>query len=107
MTIWNKLVRDRIPEIIEASGSKAVTRKLLPSEVTTALKAKLLEEAAELAEATTAEAVAAEAADVLEVLQALCDEYAVQITHVTEVQLRKRNERGGFTERVFLLETTN
>ena len=53
MPVYNKLVRDRIPQIIEASGKVAIARVLEPSEHLGEIKAKMLEEAQELQEATS------------------------------------------------------
>lgn len=50
ITVHNKLVRDRIPEIITASGSRAQTRTLGVSEIRAALIAKLADEVEQTAE---------------------------------------------------------
>ena len=105
MAIWNKLVRDRIPEIIHSSGLSATTRVLSQTEYVEALKAKLLEEVEELGQASTRKSIAAEAADVMEVLAALCDSYGLSTNDVAEVQNAKRDERGGFRQRILLIET--
>ena len=105
MTTWNKLVRDRVPEIVEADGLKAVTRALNGGEFFDALHDKLIEEVAELKEAADREDVIAEAADILEVVTAICDMHGVTMAEVTRRQTLKRGERGAFTERIFLIET--
>jgi predicted house-cleaning noncanonical NTP pyrophosphatase (MazG superfamily) len=66
-----KLVRDRIPEIIRAEGSRAVTRRLDDDAYRDALLDKLVEEAHELRNAPRESAGIGEAADVYEVLLAL------------------------------------
>jgi predicted house-cleaning noncanonical NTP pyrophosphatase (MazG superfamily) len=103
--VWNALVRDRIPEIIEADGFKAVTRTLTAAEFFDALHDKLVGEAAELKEAADREDVIAEAADVLEVLTAVCDMHGVTMAEVSRRQTLKRGELGAFRDRVFLIET--
>ena len=65
-----KLVRDKIPEIIQAGGGHPVTRILDDAGYRQALLAKLAEEAAEAAQASTGD-LPGELADVLEVLRAL------------------------------------
>lgn len=65
-TTYNKLVRDRIPEIIRSKGAVPHIRALSPKEYRTALLKKLREEAAELA-ATGPEKQLDELVDVLEV----------------------------------------
>lgn len=68
--IHNKLVRDRIPEIIENDHKTCVTRKLNDDEYLKCLKNKLLEECHEVMDAE-GENIKKEIADVLEVLEAL------------------------------------
>jgi len=103
--VWNKLVRDRIPEIIEADGVAAVTRTLSAAEFFDALHDKLIEETGELKEAADRGDVIAEAADILEVLAAICDMHGVQMSEVARRQVLKRGERGAFRDRTFLIET--
>ena len=68
MKVYNKLVRDKIPEIIKADGKECKTRILSKDEYIAALETKLNEEVAEYQEDKNLE----EMADVLEVLQAIC-----------------------------------
>jgi predicted house-cleaning noncanonical NTP pyrophosphatase (MazG superfamily) len=67
---YDKLVRDRIPEIIQSHGHHPVTRVLDDATYQVALLAKLAEETREAQEAAT-EDLPAELADVLEVIRAL------------------------------------
>jgi predicted house-cleaning noncanonical NTP pyrophosphatase (MazG superfamily) len=97
----NKLVRDRIPEIIQADGHRAVTRILDEESYRAALLEKLIEEAHEARQAT-AEQLAGELADVLEVIQAIADAHGLSWNHVLEIANRKRAERGAFENRIFL-----
>ena len=105
MTAYNKLVRDRIPKIIENSKLIAVTRRLDTREYVQALKSKLLEEATELVQASTKLETTAEAADIIEVLEALCRAQGIQMSDVAAMQEEKRAQRGGFDCRVYLIET--
>lgn len=93
-----KLVRDKIPDIIGNSGRTAVTRTLEGREVIERLFEKLLEEHVELLASESAD----EIVDMIEVLLAL----GKQLGHSEEsVLLRrkvKREERGGFDQAVFL-----
>jgi predicted house-cleaning noncanonical NTP pyrophosphatase (MazG superfamily) len=98
---YSKLVRDRIPEIIRADGGQPVTRILDQAEYRAALIAKLGEEAREVSAAPAAD-LPAELADVLEVLQALTEASGMTWTGLQHVAARKRAERGGFSERIFL-----
>ena len=97
-----KLVRDRIPEIIAASGRRCETRVLNETAYRDALRDKLLEEAREVKEASPTE-LATEIADVLEVVDALLEAHGLDINQVKQLQGARRRERGGFTQRLQLL----
>lgn len=94
----NKLVRDRIPEIIEKSGKTCIIRKLSDAEYILALEKKLHEEVAEYQKDKNLE----ELADVLEVLQAICLARGYSLAELESVRAQKSVERGGFKEKVFL-----
>jgi len=98
---YHKLVRDGIPRIIEAGGGQPVTRVLDQAGYLAALRAKLMEEAEE-AQAASDSQLRAELADVLEVLQALATAHGMSWEHVVAEATRKRGERGGFDQRIFL-----
>jgi predicted house-cleaning noncanonical NTP pyrophosphatase (MazG superfamily) len=98
---YGKLVRDRIPEIIESHGHRAVTYTLAEDSYRTALLAKLGEEAHE-AQQATADDLPAELADVLEVLQALTAACDLTWEQLQELADDKRARRGGFQRRIFL-----
>ncbi len=98
---YNKLVRNQIPEIIAAAGRQPVTRVLDQAGYQAALRTKLLEEARE-AEAAPDGQLASELADVLEVLKALAAAYDMGWEDVVSEADRKRAERGGFGNRIFL-----
>lgn len=96
MTHYEKLVRDGIPELLDAKGVTYEKRIADDSEYKIELVKKLVEEAGEFAEVTSVE----ELGDVLEVIAAL---RALPEYHdVDEVRLAKREERGGFEGRVIL-----
>jgi predicted house-cleaning noncanonical NTP pyrophosphatase (MazG superfamily) len=92
---------DKIPAIITAAGGQPVTRVLDDAGYEAALRAKLLEEAHE-AQAATDGQLAAELADVLEVLQALTAAHHMSWEDIVSEAGRKRAERGGFDDRIFL-----
>src|SRR3954463_11847964 len=96
-----KLVRDRIPGIIEADGRVPVRRTLTDHEYEAALLAKLKEEATELAGAAPADRLE-EAAAVYEVLLALIAHAGHSPDALVRAADRKRAERGGFAGRVWL-----
>lgn len=96
-----KLVRDRIPEIIRASGRTPNVRVLDAAAYESALHEKLLEEAAELREADSDERLG-EAADVLEVLIALAAFHGFTLDDVVRAAEDKAVERGAFSDRLWL-----
>jgi predicted house-cleaning noncanonical NTP pyrophosphatase (MazG superfamily) len=98
---YHKLVRDQVPAIIAADGHQAVTRVLDQVGYEAALRAKLLEEAHEAQSAPDGQLVS-ELADVLEVLQALAAAHDMDREDVVSEASRKRGERGGFDQRIFL-----
>ena len=99
-TVHNKLVRDRIPEIIEASGKTCVTEVLSQDAYIQALDAKLNEELAEYQESKSLE----ELADLLEVMGAVVKARGYTWDDLTRVRKEKRAQRGGFDKRLFLKE---
>jgi predicted house-cleaning noncanonical NTP pyrophosphatase (MazG superfamily) len=98
---YNKLVRDRIPEIIGSRGDRAVTRVLDEADYRDALLAKLMEEAQEAIGAGVEE-LPAELADVLEVLRALAKALSMSWEQLHTLAADKRTRRGGFEGRIFL-----
>ncbi len=98
MKVYNKLVRDRIPEIIEADGKTCKTHILSDAEYIRFLEEKLNEEVAEYQKDKNIE----EMADVLEVLQAICIANGYSLEKLEEKRAQKATERGGFSKRIFL-----
>jgi predicted house-cleaning noncanonical NTP pyrophosphatase (MazG superfamily) len=98
---YNKLVRDKIPAIIRATGRDCVVETLAEEDYRQALRTKLVEEAREAA-TTTGDDLIAELADVLEVVDALCAAHGLDPAAVRAEQDRKRAERGGFAARLRL-----
>lgn len=99
--IYNKLIRDRVPEVIQADGLRAVTRVLDSRDYQSALLAKLVEEAKE-AQAASPDDLPAELADLFEVLRALLPTLAMSWQDLTELAAAKRDQRGGFIQKLFL-----
>lgn len=98
MKVYNKLVRDKIPEIIEAEGKRCVTHILSDEKYIAALEVKLNEEVAEYHADKSLE----ELADVLEVLQAICMASGYTLEELEVMRAEKANERGGFAGKIFL-----
>ena len=100
--VYNKLVRDRIPEIIEGNGEKPVIRILGEDEYKTELETKLNEEYHEVLGTTTSEERIEELADMLEIISALAALEGKTLGDVVEVAKQKSLKRGGFERRIFL-----
>ena len=103
--VFNKLVRDNIPNIIEGNGETSITRVLDEKEYRSELYKKLLEEANEVVNAKNKEDVLEELADVLEVLISIAELESKSLNDVIEIANQKRLKRGGFKKRIFLEET--
>ena len=102
MDAEGKLVRDRIPEIIEAAGGQPSTRVLDQAERLPALLMKLQEESDELRAAASPAAQSEELADVLEVLKAIASELGQPWNEIEATAAEKRAERGGFEAGIWL-----
>ncbi|ARD48644.1 phosphoribosyl-ATP pyrophosphohydrolase [Sporosarcina sp. P37] len=104
MPIYNKLVRDLIPQIIEADGKTCVTQTLNETQYIAELNKKMHEELAEYEEADTAEAAVEELSDLLELIHAAANHHGVTVEELETVRAEKASARGGFTDRIFLVE---
>ena len=97
----NKLVRDKIPEIIKKDGAVPIIRIADDEEYWQKLKEKLKEEVDEFLEESTEE----ELADVLEVIYSICDFKKVNKERLENLRKNKAEERGSFKEKIILDET--
>jgi predicted house-cleaning noncanonical NTP pyrophosphatase (MazG superfamily) len=104
MPIYNKLVRDRIPEVIESSGKQFTTRILNDKEYIKELKNKIFEELQEYVNANTDENAIEELGDLLEIIHALAKCHGASFEEVEDVRRKKAEKRGGFEEKIFLIE---
>lgn len=100
---YNKLVRDKIPEIIKQEGYTPVTKTLSSVEYKKELEKKLYEEYAETVEACGKERCG-ELADMLEVISALAALEGESLERIAERAEKKKLSRGGFDERIYLIE---
>jgi predicted house-cleaning noncanonical NTP pyrophosphatase (MazG superfamily) len=99
---YNKLVRDRIPEIIEASGKTCVTETLSDEAYLKMLDKKLDEELAEYHKDQNIE----ELADLLEVIHACAVARGYSVTELDQARGDKAAKRGGFEQKILLKEVT-
>jgi predicted house-cleaning noncanonical NTP pyrophosphatase (MazG superfamily) len=96
--VHNKLVRDKIPDIIRAEGKSPKTRWLEREEYLEALIAKLGEEYEEFKKDQNVE----ELADLQEVILALADALEIKHSDLAKTLSKKALERGAFKRRIFL-----
>ncbi|QTC41493.1 nucleoside triphosphate pyrophosphohydrolase [Bacillus sp. V3] len=104
MPIYNKLVRDKIPEVIESNGKKFLTKILSYEEYIIELKNKSFEELEEYCNAETREGALEELADVMEIIHALAKSHGSTLKEVEEIRRKKAEKRGAFDEKIFLIE---
>jgi len=100
-TQHNKIVRDRIPEIIEAGGNRAVLRHPGEAEVIAGLEKKLTEELTEYLADHSLE----EMADLLEVMHGILYHRGISWDELEKIRLEKRKKRGGFEQGIYLEAT--
>lgn len=93
-----KIVRDRIPEIIMASGKNPVFQIVTKEEAVAGLEQKLQEELDEYLADHSLE----EMADLLEVMHGILFQRGISWEELEAVRLKKLQSRGGFENRVFL-----
>lgn len=99
--IYNKLVRDRVPEAIVAGGDKCLHEVIDDDQAfLDALDEKLDEELAEYQTSKDIDKLA----DVLEVIYAICEAHDLTFQDLEQIRLDKRARRGGFTKKFLLTE---
>ena len=97
---YNKLVRDRIPEIIEQSGKSCTTAIISDEEYLKMIDAKLDEELAEYHKDQNIE----ELADLMEVIYAAAKARGYSLEELEQVRAAKAEKRGAFDKRILLKE---
>ncbi|MCI0722875.1 MAG: nucleoside triphosphate pyrophosphohydrolase [Acidobacteria bacterium] len=102
---YNKLVRDKIPNVIQARGEHVETVRLVGDALVSALRKKLVEESFEALDAKSGEELVGELADVEEVIQGLCRALKVTDEQVESVRIEKRKRRGAFERGLMLTKT--
>ncbi|SEM93406.1 nucleoside triphosphate pyrophosphohydrolase [Lihuaxuella thermophila] len=104
MAVYNKLIRDKIPEIIAASNKEAVIRTLTDHEYMEEAKKKLYEELEEYKAAVNDREALEELADIMELIYALAAVHGSSKEGLEEIRLSKAEKRGGFAKKLFLVE---
>ena len=103
MRNYNKLVRDRIPEIIQNDNKTCVVEILNDHDFLVELKRKLIEESNELSGTQNREEMINELADLHEVMNALKAIYAISNEEIERRQLKKAETNGRFEKQLFLV----
>lgn len=98
MKTYNKLVRDKIPDIILKDNALPTTRILNDEEYIQELNKKLMEEVNEYLEEENIE----EMVDILEVIRAILDYKNVSYEDIEEKRIKKAQKRGAFKDKVYL-----
>jgi predicted house-cleaning noncanonical NTP pyrophosphatase (MazG superfamily) len=98
MKVYNKLVRDKIPEVIEADGKQCETSIVSKKELLPLLEEKLKEEVNEFLEDKNLE----ELADIMEVIFGLAENLGYGEEELLRKREEKKESRGGFKDGVFL-----
>ena len=99
--IYNKLVRDNIPDIITANGETPVTRILDDAEYIKALEEKLYEEYEEVISSSGSDRCE-ELADLIEVIRSLAKQENKTLEEIISMADEKRAQRGGFENKIYL-----
>ena len=99
---YHKMVRDRIPEIIEKDGKQCTCSILSEEDYLLLLDRKLDEELKEYQESKSME----ELADLLEVIRAVAQARGSSIEEVEQIRAQKAQKRGGFQNRILLESVT-
>ncbi|UCZ54023.1 nucleoside triphosphate pyrophosphohydrolase [Bacillus shivajii] len=102
MPSYHKLVRDRIPEIIEETGKRCEITRLDQNEFEYYAKRKLKEELDELHEAGNEVHAVEELADMLELIYCLSEHYGYSTSELETIRQEKAKRRGSFQEKLFL-----
>ena len=99
--VYNKLVRDNIPDIIKDKGEEPVIRILNDDEYKIELEKKLYEEYQEVISASGVDRLE-ELADMLEVIRALAKLENNDLNDIIKIADEKNIKRGSFNNKIFL-----
>jgi predicted house-cleaning noncanonical NTP pyrophosphatase (MazG superfamily) len=98
--VYNKLIRDKIPQIIEQSGKQAIIEEVSGKEYIELLNAKLGEELQEYLDSQSVE----ELADLVEVVYAMLEHKNISLQEFEFISQQKVNEKGAFKDKLLLKE---
>jgi len=98
--VYNKAIRDKIPEIIEQSGRRSIIKILSDEEFIRELEKKLTEEIDEYLNSKSIE----ELTDIIEVVYRIAELIGISLDKLESLRINKKNERGGFSKNLFLIQ---
>lgn len=104
MPVYNKLIRDKILDVLIEKKLEYSSRVLDEKEYEMAIKAKFHEEISEFEKAETSEEIISELADILELIHAAVQLQNTSFEQLEEIRKQKKNSRGGFDKKLFLIE---
>jgi predicted house-cleaning noncanonical NTP pyrophosphatase (MazG superfamily) len=99
---YDKLIRDRIPEIIKQEGRDFLAEPMQDAEFNEALLKKLIEESEEAVNAETKDLIV-EIVDLYEIIDALIELHNLSREDILSLQEERRNERGGYKKKLKLI----
>lgn len=99
--MYNKLVRDNIPDIIKSNGEKPIIEILDEQSYKKELENKLIEECNEVVNSSGEDRIE-ELADLLEVMIAISNLENKTIDDVDKIRVKKKEKRGGFSKKIYL-----
>lgn len=97
-----KLIRDKVPEIIDQEVGASITYKILENDdYIASLKDKLVEESYEVISADNIEEIIDELADLMEVINALTETLGISHADVQKTMENRKARRGGFSSKIY------
>ena len=103
MKVYNKLVRDKVPQIIQNEGKVVYYFMLDGDNLRIMLKVKLIEESRDVSKAMTKEEMINELADVSEVIEAMYEAFDITEADVDLVKHKKMQEKGTYKSGAYLM----
>jgi len=102
LVIYNKAIRDKIPEIIQESGEKCNIQTLSDEKFLVEIEKKLSEEVTEYQNDKNPE----ELADILELIYRIAQLKGISKQELEQIRIKKLQGRGGFDKNLFLMDTS-
>ncbi|MAG11795.1 MAG: hypothetical protein CMI52_03230 [Parcubacteria group bacterium] len=104
-TNHDKLIRDKIPQILIQKNIQAAVRTLTDEEFVNYVKKKVVEEAKEVQQAESPKEILQECADLTEVLECLMNTHNLSWNDIAQARSEKNSIRGAFTKKLLLINT--